>query len=519
MSWWHRHPLWVVALAPILPQLIGSTFNLWYNTAIILPALPTEGLHARFAQVVVWFNALIYPLGAGLWLGLVGSLHPVLRALETGARVSPLVLRRARVLAINLPWIGSGLAGLGWLLCIPVFLFALMAEGEPLPASVFVHLPISFFVSAVIAVTHSFFLVELVSHQLLFPRLFSEVRADQTPGGRALTIRGRGLLWAVSAGLCPIGSLLLLVFAPKVPGESSAWLALFVGTVGGAFGLCSALMINRLVADPIDRLTEAARAIAAGDLSVRLSGHRPDELGLLMNEFNAMVEGLRQKAKLRETLGLHVGEKAAAHILKRDPGLTGVDEVITVMFVDIRGFTARTQHLRPNQAVAILNLFLERMVEVVEMRFGGMINKFLGDGFMALFGIDEGPHAYAVDAMGAALEMVAELREVNAALANRGEPPLEIGIGLHAGQAIVGSIGSPHRLEFTAIGATVNLASRIEGLTKVVGRPIVFTEAVRLELPRDFPCEELGPATVKGVDGPVRIFAPVLKEPTRCGPG
>ncbi|MFQ3671767.1 MAG: adenylate/guanylate cyclase domain-containing protein, partial [Verrucomicrobiia bacterium] len=467
-SWLQRHPLWTLALIPILPQVIGSVFNIWYNLSIIIPALPTENLHTRFHHTILAYNLIVYPFGAGIWLTLLRSLHPVLQALDNGENPPQPRLRRARSLAINLPWIGALLAGMGWLLCIPVFLLSLLHADPQLPHSIWVHLPISFFVSAVIAVTHSFFLVELTSHHLLLPRLFTNARADQTPGAFALSIRGRGLLWAISAGLCPIGSLLLLMFAPAVPADHTAWLALFVGSVGAAFGLCSALMINRLVAEPIDRLTQAAQAIATGDLSVDLQASRADELGLLLNEFNNMVNGLRQKARLRETLGLHVGEIAARHILRRDPGLTGVEEMITVMFVDIRDFTARTRHLQPAKAVGILNLFLESMVAVVEAKHGGMINKFLGDGFMALFGIDEGPSSHAPEAVAAALDMIEALPEVNAQLAQMDQAPLTIGIGLHSGQAIVGSIGSPHRLEFTAIGSTVNLASRIEALTKTV---------------------------------------------------
>ncbi|GAB4241449.1 MAG: adenylate/guanylate cyclase domain-containing protein [Candidatus Methylacidiphilales bacterium] len=513
--WYQRHPLWVLAVMPIVPQLVGSIFNVWYNTSIIIPALPTEALHVRFAQTVLFFNLIVYPVGAGIWLYLVTSLHPVLSALEAGKPPSADQLNRARALAINLPWIGSSLAGAAWLLCIPVFLISLVVVEGSLPTSIWMHLPISFFVSAIIAITHSFFLVELTSQRLLFPMLFAGARADQTPGARVLSVRGRGWLWAISAGLCPIGSLLLLVFAPAVSGRDTTWLALFVGTVGIAFGLCSALMINRLVAEPIDHLTRAAKAIAAGNLSVRLEAHRADEFGLLLNEFNLMTEGLRQKARIRETLGLHVGETAARYILRRDPGVTGVEETITVMFVDIRDFTARTQDLLPAESVRILNLFLERMVEVVESRHHGMINKFLGDGFMALFGIDEGPACHAENAVATALDMVKELNGVNQELVQQGQAPLTIGIGLHCGPAIVGSIGSPHRLEFTAIGATVNLASRIESLTKKVGHPILFTDAIRRELPADFPCHELPAQQIKGVGKPVRVFTPSHGDPTR----
>ena len=207
---------------------------------------------------------------------------------------------------------------------------------QSLPSQLLWHLPISFCISGFISVTHTIFLVELASHWGLFPVFFSGVRADLIPDVITLSLRGRGLLWAISASLCPIGSLLLLAFAPQTPGMSSAWFAVFVGTVGIAFGLCTALMISWLVARPIDQLRTAAESVSRGKLDVSVPVSRADEFGLLLGEFNNMIRGLKEKEKLRQTFGLHVGERAAEQILKRDPGLSGVEEDITVMFVDMR---------------------------------------------------------------------------------------------------------------------------------------------------------------------------------------
>ena len=145
-----------------------------------------------------------------------------------------------------------------------MFLFSLRAVNGDLDSRLYWHLPISFGVSGFISLTHSFFLVELASHWGLFPVLFRGTRADLTPGAMALSLRARGVLWAISAGICPIGSLLLLSFAPPSPESNPQWLAVFVGSVGIAFGLCTAILISRLVMEPIDYLRDAARAVAKG---------------------------------------------------------------------------------------------------------------------------------------------------------------------------------------------------------------------------------------------------------------
>jgi adenylate cyclase len=219
-----------------------------------------------------------------------------------------------------------------------------------------------------------------------------------------------------------------------------------------------------------------------------------------------MVTGLREKERLRKSFGLHVGRKAAEHILAHDPGLGGTEQVITVMFVDIRSFTARSAQMQPNEAVTLLNEFLQAMVEVVEGEHGGMINKFLGDGFMAIFGIGSSTGHHADRAVAAAKSMERALERLNIERTQRGEDPIGIGIGINSGPAIVGSIGSPERMEFTVIGNTVNVASRIEALNKTMGTSMLLSRTTHDALRHDFGLKALEPQPVKGVEQPVEIY-------------
>jgi adenylate cyclase len=501
-----RNPLVLIALTPLIPQILGSIFNIWYNLVIVDPLLRAAGLHRRFIETVIVWNAIAFPIAIFIWVWLVSSLRPVFRRLLRGEAIPADKLDAARRRLVNLPWSGAIISAVAWLLCIPVFLISLSLTGRPLGAQLFWHLPISFAISGFIAITQSFFLVELASYWTLFPVFFRSTRADRLKGIYPISLRLRGLMWAVSAGICPISSLLLLFFAPASPGTNPQWFGLFVGTIGIAFGLCSAVLIGRSVTEPVDQLRFAAQSVTQGQLDVEVPLRRADEFGALISEFNRMVGGLREKEQLRKTFGLHVGRKAAEQILARDPGLGGTEQQITVMFVDIRSFTARSAHLAPNEAVGLLNEFLRAMVEVVENEHGGMINKFLGDGFMALFGVGSSAQNHADKALAAARSMERELERLNLSRAQRGEDPLGIGIGINTGPVIVGSIGSPERMEFTVIGNTVNVASRIESLNKTLGTTLLISKTTRDALQRPVSLRALPPQMVKGVEQPVEIF-------------
>src|SRR5581483_1859900 len=156
--------------------------------------------------------------------------------------------------------------------------------------------------------------------------------------------------------------------------------------------------------------------------------------------------------------------------------------------------------------VKLLNEFLRAMVEVIEGEHGGMINKFLGDGFMALFGIGSDTVDHAHRALATARAMERRLEGLNRDRQARGEEPFAIGIGINSGPAIVGSIGSTDRMEFTVIGNTVNVASRIEALNKTLGTSLLFSKAT-LDLLQDRQgVNALPPQQVKGVDEPVEVF-------------
>jgi adenylate cyclase len=255
-------------------------------------------------------------------------------------------------------------------------------------------------------------------------------------------------------------------------------------------------------------LRAAFHALGEGELDIHLPVRRADEFGALVADFNGMVAELREKERVRLAFGLHVGEKVAQQILGRDPELGGSEQIITVMFLDIRGFTARAAGAEPKAVINLLNRFLQAMVAIVENEHGGIVNKFLGDGFMAIFGLGAETTEHADKALRAGCSMLNAMEKLNGELAVVGEAPLQIGIGINTGRAIVGSIGSPERTEFTVIGDMVNIASRIESLNKTLGTSLLISAATRHALHEgNAHLAEVPPQEIRGMSQPVCVFA------------
>ncbi len=215
------------------------------------------------------------------------------------------------------------------------------------------------------------------------------------------------------------------------------------------------------------------------------------------------AEVVVERDRTMAMFGQHVSPQVAERLLQEQAGQITELRPVCVLFLDIRDFTRFAESRTPSEVVAFLNTLFAPLVAVVD-RHGGIINKFLCDGFLAIFGAPLPSENHCLSAVQAALDLISEVNQ----LAHAGQiPPTRIGIGLHAGDVITGSVGSSLRREYTVIGDTVNLASRIEQLTKVHAAQLLASDAVIAQLPSGrFPAEKLPPATVKGREAPVQLY-------------
>jgi class 3 adenylate cyclase/CHASE2 domain-containing sensor protein len=215
---------------------------------------------------------------------------------------------------------------------------------------------------------------------------------------------------------------------------------------------------------------------------------------------------LREKRRLRESFGRYVSPPVLDEILAGHikAGLGGARREVCVLFSDIRGFTRRSEGQAPEAVIAFLNRYFTAMVEAIHAH-GGTLDKFIGDGIMAFFGAPAAHKNAAQAAFDCAREMLTRLDALNRELAAEGIEPICIGIGLHRGEVLVGHIGSETRHEYSAIGDPVNVASRLESLTKEVGYPIVVSHEVASMLVSREGLTELGERAIKG-HTPVAVF-------------
>jgi adenylate cyclase len=423
------------------------------------------------------------------------TLAPVLRWLEQGR--APDARERAR--ALRFPLHSAAHVFVVWSLAAVVLgLVDLVVGGSPAGG---VLVTVMVFIGGLVASALSY----LATEQIMRPAMALALASD--PPTRPL-VAGIGtriyLAWefgtAIAVGGVVVVAIAYLAGADMSPRRMAATV-IFLGVLALTVGLVTLLIATRSIAGPVRTLRRAMGLVEAGDTDVTVTVDDGGEVGLLQAGFNRMVIGLRERDRVRDLFGRHVGEEVAQSALVREAEMGGELRHAAVLFVDVVGSTAFSAAHDPREVVATLNHFFGVVVEVVTLH-GGWINKFEGDAALCVFGTP----AKHPDASGAALAGARELqRRLRLELDG-----LEAAIGLSAGTVLAGNIGAAQRYEYTVIGDPVNEAARLTELAKSrPSRLLASAEIVRCASQGEARRWKIGePVSLRGLLEPTRVAAP-----------
>jgi adenylate cyclase len=403
-------------------------------------------------------------------VALVGYLWPIVAWFRRGAIPPPGLLVQRRVISAPLVMAAGSFAG--WMVG-PIFFptATLLRFGRWTPELASQHI-VSPLVNGFLAVTTTYLLVDLIFRRQVVPRVFPEGRLTEVPGALALGVRGRLLVFLVAVAFVPLFTALGLVRAATARLDAGLPAASVMGglarasevtfAVYVAVGLVLTLLLARTFTGPLAEVTSALRRIRAGalDRDVRVSAS--DEVGVVEEGVNALLAALREKERILGTFGRIVEPAVRDRLLSGEVEAGGEVRRATVLFCDLRGFTALAERSSPVDLVTTLNEFFTVLTTWVRT-CGGFVDKFLGDGLLVVFGLfDDGDDSGAASAVRCARGMHTRVAELNGVRAGTGRPPLAVSIGIHSGPVVAGTIGAAERHDYTVVGDTVNVAARLQ---------------------------------------------------------
>ena len=251
-----------------------------------------------------------------------------------------------------------------------------------------------------------------------------------------------------------------------------------LGLIAGAIG---AVILASMQVRPILVLARAVRAIGEGNLEQRVDLRRNDEIGDLGDAFNEMTKGLQEREFIRQTFQKFVHKDVVNQLLENPDMIKvgGEKKKVTIIFTDIRGFTALSETLSPHDLIGLLNSYFAQLLPIIDKN-GGVLDKFIGDAMMIVFGTPLAKEDDALRAVKTGLEIQAKVKELNLARERDGRDHITMGIGINTGNVIAGNVGSEDRMEYTVLGDAVNVAARLEGQSRT--GDVIISDATYAEV-------------------------------------
>lgn len=296
------------------------------------------------------------------------------------------------------------------------------------------------------------------------------------------------------------------------PAQAVQRKAILISGIVMSIALFAVFLFSLTLSKPIEVLAELIKEIPKGNFNIsarkKVTSH--DEVGDLAVAFDHMTEGLKERDKVKNLFNKFHGSSVTENLLQQEVSVGGTRKEVTVFFSDIRGFTKFSEGHTPEEVVSMLNEYFEVMVGIIG-RHGGVVDKFIGDAIMAVWGVPAGSEQDTENGLKACLEMRSALVTLNESRRQRNLTEIQIGMGLHAGTAISGTIGSEERMEFTVIGDTVNVTARIESSTKHFEVDLLVSDEVyarmsKPELLEQFKFDLAGDIEVKGKTLPLILY-------------
>jgi adenylate cyclase len=360
------------------------------------------------------------------------------------------------------------------------------------------------FAGACVSIGYSMILHYLAVEGGMRPVL-KDINRDLSPR-RAATVSALPLRWRLLATMPMINVITgLIVAALTSGGGSGANLGLDVAIAIGVATTVSlelTVLLSKSILRPIADLQRATDLVREGDLDAAVAVTTGDELGELAASFNQMVAGLRERERIQEAFGTYLDKEIAEYILSDAFSEDGVELDVSVVFCDVKDFTRFAAGAEATEVVRCLNDLFECVVPIIS-KHGGHVDKFVGDGLVAVFGAPEPSGDHAERAVRAAVEMAQAANDP-------GRDGLRIGVGVNSGRVVAGSIGGAGRLNFSVIGDSVNIAARVEAHTRETGDEVLITDETKRRIADGIEIRARGSHELKGIDEPIVLYAPVV---------
>ena len=500
--------------ANLLGFMIIATLNV-FTPLEFFRSFRTFLFQEGYWKVFFLFFPLLFCLLILLQHRIQGPIEKAAALMRVGETVPENLEKKAQQRILNLPFALAGMNLAAWII-LPALIassFYLFMEAS---LKICLFLYFRTFMIALIAAGLSFFLVEGFSRKTYIPLFFPKGRLAAVPGTIKIPIlrRIRVLYGAgtVNPMIILVGTLLFATWEAKearIPPENLIGEVLLFTLVLCTIFVIIALRLNFLVQGsiqkPIEEMLGIIERVKGGDFTQRIRVLSNDEIGVLGDAGNAMIAGLAERERIRDTFGKYVTPEIRDEILAGRIPLDGERRLATLLFSDLRGFTSYVEENVPEEVIKSMRAYFTAMQRAIRMH-QGLVLQYVGDEIEAVFGVPLGCADHADKAILAALEMRKRLEELNNNRVKAGKTPFSHGIGIHTGMVLAGNTGSEDRLSYALIGDTVNLASRIEQLTKPFRCDILVSEETVKRLENGFQMKAEAPQKVKGYSRPLTVY-------------